>query len=228
MKIQGSVALVTGANRGLGRAFVEGLLARSAGKIYAGARDPGQVKTPGVEAIQLDVTNAEQVAAAGRRLGDVNLLINNAGIFQTGALLDDDAEGSARRQFETNFFGALAVSRALAPALKKNGGGALVNVLSALSWAVLPGTGSYSATKAAALALTHGLRNELKPQGTLVVAVHSGYIDTDMARGVPGPKVSPEDVVRQVLEALEEDREEVLADAVSRAVKSRLSGAVTA
>ena len=222
MKIEGSVALVTGANRGLGRAFAEALLDAGAAKVYAAARDPSAVSLPGARPLKLDITRAEDIALAAGACPDVTLLINNAGVLQPGSFLAAGGEAAARSQLETNFFGTLALSRAFAPVLKANGGGALINVLSVLSWLNLPQVGAYSASKAAAWALTNGLRNELRAQGTLVVAVHAAYIDTDMARQVQGPKTAPGAVVQQVLTAIEAGREEVLADEVTRKVKNGL------
>jgi len=223
MKINGSVALVTGASRGLGRALAEGLLAAGARKVYAAARDPSRVSLPGAVPVRMDITNETEVAAAARDLGDVMLLVNNAGIAQRSPFLRDDATGLAREQLETNFFGTLAVSQHFAPVLKSNGGGALVNILSVLSWINMPVMSGYCASKAATWSLTNGLRNELREQGTLVVGVHAAFIDTDMVRGVDVPKTSPEAVVKQILEALEAGQEEVFADAITRSVKAGLS-----
>jgi NAD(P)-dependent dehydrogenase (short-subunit alcohol dehydrogenase family) len=224
MKIQGSVALVTGANRGLGRAFAEALLAAGA-KVYAGARDPAKVDLSGARPLRLDVTRADDIAAAASLCGDVTLLVNNAGALQPAPFLAPGSESAARALLETNFFGTLALSRAFAPVLEANGGGAIVNVLSVLSWLNLPQAGVYGASKAAAWALTNGLRNELRAQGTLVVAVHAAFIDTDMARHIQAPKTAPGAVVQQVLAALEAEREEVLADEVTRNVKRGLAAA---
>jgi NAD(P)-dependent dehydrogenase (short-subunit alcohol dehydrogenase family) len=222
MKIRNSIALVTGANRGLGKAFVQALLDAGAKKVYAAARDTRSIKIPGVEPLQLDVTNMSDVAAAAKVATDVNLVINNAGIFRPTPLLAvSDADLHA--EMDTNYFGTLAVSRAFAPALARNGGGALVNVLSALSWVNLPGTALYSASKAAAWSLTNALRQDLAAQRTHVVALHVGFMDTDMAKDVDAPKSNPLDVARQVLAALESGETEVLADAVSRRVKEGLS-----
>ncbi|HVH33989.1 MAG TPA: SDR family oxidoreductase [Tahibacter sp.] len=222
MDLTHSVALVTGANRGLGRAFAAALLARGAGKVYAAARDPSTIDLPGVVPVRLDVTNAAEVAAAARSLGDVNLLINNAGIIERSSVLNGDL-AALRREMETNFFGTLAVSQAFAPVLGANGGGALVNVLSVLSWVTVPGTAMYSASKAAAWALTNALRQELAAQNTLVTALHVGYMDTDMAAHVQTPKANPVDVANQVLDAVRDGREEVLADELSRQVKAGLA-----
>ncbi len=223
MKIKDSVALVTGANRGLGLAFTKALLVGGARKVYAAARDPASVKQAGVQPVRLDVTQPEQVEAAARELGDVNLLINNAGIIRGTGFLTPDGLDATRAEFETNFFGPLLTARAFAPILAKNGGGAIINVLSVLSWVSLSTSSSYSASKAAAWSLSNGLRNELRGQGTEVLSLHVGFMDTDMVRDVTGPKVQPDDVVKQVLAALEEGKSEILADDVSRRIKQNLS-----
>jgi len=223
MKVKGSVALVTGANRGLGLAFIKALLDAGASKVYAAARDPSKITIPGVQPVKLDITKPEEVAAAAKACGDVTLLINNAGIIQPKPFLAEASEDAIRANFDTNFFGTLSVSRAFAPVLRANGGGALVNVLSALSWLNMPMAGAYCASKSAAWALTNGIRNELRAQGTLVVGVHAAFIDTDMAKGVQAPKAKPEDVVAQTLKGIEEGREEVLADDISKKVKSELN-----
>jgi len=224
MKISGSVALVTGANRGLGRALARALTERGAGTVYAGARDPGTVTGPGLVPVRLDITDPADVAAAAARCGDVTLLINNAGVFHGGPLLGPATLDEARHEMETNYFGTLALSRTFAPILGANGGGALVNVLSVLSHVSAPGMGSYAASKSAAWSLTNGVRLELAPQGTQVVGVHVGFMDTDMAAGVTQPKARPEDVATQVLDAVEAGRQETFADEVSQRVKAGLSG----
>jgi NAD(P)-dependent dehydrogenase (short-subunit alcohol dehydrogenase family) len=223
MKLKDSVALVTGANRGLGAAFVKALQEAGVRKIYAAARDPATIKIAGVQPLRLDVTNPADIAAAAKIAGDVNLLINNAGIIRDKPLLPARSVAEQREEMETNFFGALEVAQAFAPILKANGGGAIANVLSVLSWVSLPGTALYSASKAAAWSLTNALRQELKPQGTQVVALHVGYMDTDMAANAQGPKSDPLAVAKQVLDAIENGRDEVLADDISRQVKAGLS-----
>jgi len=219
MKIQDSVALVTGANRGLGLTFAKALLAGGARKVYAAARDPASVKLAGVQPIQLDVTKPAEIDDAARHLGDVTLLVNNAGVLRGSGFLASDGVEALRAELDANFFGPLLLSRAFAPILAKNGGGAIVNVLSVLSWVSFPTASTYSASKAAAWSLSNGLRLELGGQGTQVVAVHVGYMDTDMARHVSAPKATPDDVVRQTLAALEAGKPEVLADEASRRVK---------
>ena len=223
MKVENSVALVTGANRGIGLAFTKALLDSGARKVYAAARDPSTLDIPGVEKIRLDVTNARDVAAAAGHATDVTLVINNAGVAQQGGFLAADAEEVARRMFETNFFGMLRVSRAFAPVLGANGGGALLNVLSIASWMNGGVLAAYAASKSAAWSLTNSLRHELAPQGTQVTALHMAFVDTDLARGIDGPKTSPAEIVARALAGLEANLEEVLADQRTRLVKQGLS-----
>ena len=223
MKIQGPVALVTGANRGLGSAFVRALLAGGASKVYAAARDPASITQPGVVPVKLDVTHPEQVAALARELRDLTLLVNNAGIFEPGPLLAPDAIEALRRQIETNAIGPLRLVQAFAPVLAANGGGAIVNMLSVLSWLTLPHvSGAYSASKASAWALSNALRQELKAQRIELLSVHAAFIDTDMARGVPGQKTSPDDIARLAFEALEAGQPEALVDETTRNVHAGL------
>jgi NAD(P)-dependent dehydrogenase (short-subunit alcohol dehydrogenase family) len=224
MKINNSIAFVTGANRGLGLAYAKALLAAGARKVYAGARDPSSVPVlDGLVPIRLDVNNAGDIAAAAAQCGDVDLLINNAGIIGDEPLLGENGVEALHNVLDTNLYGVLAMSRAFAPVLRANGGGALVNMLSALSWASLPGTAAYSVSKAAAWALTNGLRNELRGQGTQVIAVHAGYIDTDMVKDVDSPKSRPEDIAQAVLAGIEAGDAEVLADGTARHVKAGFS-----
>jgi NAD(P)-dependent dehydrogenase (short-subunit alcohol dehydrogenase family) len=223
MKVEGSTALVTGANRGLGLALVGALREAGVAKIYAGVRKPNGAPIEGAEIVQLDVTDPRSVAAASARLGDVDIVINNAGIVSQSPSVADDALERGRSVIETNFFGVWAVSNAFAPILKANGGGAIVNVLSALSWITLDGTTGYSASKAAAWALTNGLRRDLKPDGVQVLAVHVGYMDTDMTAGIAGPKSSPQEIAEKIVQAIRDGKSELLADDVTASVKSGLS-----
>jgi NAD(P)-dependent dehydrogenase (short-subunit alcohol dehydrogenase family) len=220
MKIHNATVLITGANRGLGLAFAREALARGARKVYAGVRDPSKLTLPGVEAIRLDVTRPEDVAAAASRCTDVTLLINNAGIAAFGGFLSADSIESARAHLETNFFGPLRLSQAFAPMLAVHGGGAILNVLSVASWINAP---MYGASKSAAWALTNGLRHELRARGTQVLGMHVGFVDTDLTRGIDLPKSSPELIVRRTLDALEAGAEEVLADERARQLKQGLS-----
>lgn len=223
MKIENSVVLVTGANRGIGLAFAQALLARGARKVYAAARNPATVTLPGVEALQLDVTNPEEIAAAVNKASDVTLVINNAGIAQPGGFLAEDSEAVTRRIFETNVFGVLNVSKAFAPVLKANGGGALLNVLSVASWVNGGELAAYSASKSAAWSLTNALRHELASQKTQVLGLHMTYVDTDLTRGFEVPKSSAEDIVRQALDGLEAGADEVLADVLTQQVRQGLA-----
>jgi len=222
MKIAQATVLVTGANRGIGLAFTRELLARGARKVYAGARNPASVTQPGVEAIRLDVTSPEDVAAAAAHAGDVTLVINNAGIGQFGPFLAPGSEAAARHMFETNFYGVLRMSQAFAPVLKANGGGGLMNVLSVASWVNSGQLAPYAASKSAAWSLTNSLRHELLAQHTQVLALHMSFVDTDMVRAVEGQKTSPEEIVKLALDGLEAGRDEVLADERTRLAKQGL------
>jgi len=188
-------------------------------------RDHSTLDIPGVETIRLDVTNPTDVAHAAAHATDVTLVVNNAGVAQQGGFLAADAEDMARRMFETNFFGMLRVSRAFAPVLAANGGGALLNVLSVVSWMNGGALAAYAASKSAAWSLTNSLRHELAPQGTQVTALHMAFVDTDLARGIDGPKTTPAEIVARALDGLEADLEEVLADERTRLVKQGLSAA---
>ena len=224
MKIENAVVLVTGANRGIGLAFVRELLTRGARKVYAAARDPSSLAPqPGVQALRLDVNNPEDVAAAAALASDVTLVINNAGIAQPGGFMSADSEEVMRRIFETNVFGVLRVSKAFAPVLQANGGGALLNVLSVASWVNGGELAAYSASKSAAWSLTNALRHELAAQKTQVLGLHMAYVDTDLTRGFDVPKTSPVQIVRRALDGLEAGADEVLADELTQHVKLALT-----
>jgi len=223
MKLDNAIVLITGANRGIGLAFAREALARGARKVYAGARDPSTVTLPGVVPLRLDVTSPEQVAAAAQLAGDVTLVINNAGIAQFGGLLAEGAEVSLRHQLETNVFGVLRVSQAFAPVLAANGGGAMLNVASVASWISRPVLATYAATKSATWSLSNGLRHELRAQGTQVLTLQMGFVDTGMTAGIDMPKSTPEQIVAQAFDALEAGAEECLADDITRQVKQGLS-----
>jgi len=223
MQISNTIALVTGANRGLGLAFSRELVRRGAARVYGAARHPDQAAEPGVTPVGLDITDQDQVAAVAARCSDVSLLVNNAGVMKASTFIGAPDLAAARAEMETNYFGTLAMCRAFAPVLAANGGGAIVNMLSVTSFYNNPFNSSYGASKAAGWSLTNGVRLELHHQGTLVVAVHAGFIDTDMAALASGPKDSPEDVVRQALDAVEAGQPEVLADERTRTVKASLS-----
>ncbi|WP_345764806.1 SDR family oxidoreductase [Diaminobutyricibacter sp. McL0608] len=226
MRIQGAVALVTGANRGLGRAFASALLDSGARTVYAGVRDPSSVTDPRLFPVRLDVTDPGQVAAAAAQCGDVGILINNAGAMRASPFIGAPTTDGARNEMEVNYFGMLSLCREFAPVLERNGGGAIVNMLSAASWVTPTATGSYAASKAAAWSLTNGVRVELHSQGTLVIAVHAGFIDTEMAARVHVAKLDPDDVARLTMAAIESGTEEVLADDETRAIKAALPTAL--
>ncbi|MCU6434300.1 SDR family oxidoreductase [Undibacterium sp. Jales W-56] len=223
MKIENAVVLITGANRGIGLAFARALLARGARKVYAAARNPATVTLPGVQALQLDVTKPEEIAAAVKLAADVNIVINNAGIAEPGGFLALGSEAVARRIFETNFFGMLNISKAFAPVLKTNGGGALLNVLSVAAWLNGAELAAYSASKSAAWSLTNALRHELAGQKTQVLGLHMAYVDTDLTRGFDVQKSSAEEIVQRALDGLEAGVDEVLADALTQQVRQGLA-----
>jgi Short-chain dehydrogenases of various substrate specificities len=223
MKIENSVVLVTGANRGIGLAFARELLARGVRKVYAGVRDAAVTLPSGVQALRLDVNDPDDVAAAAALASDVTLVINNAGIAQPGGFLAPDSEEVARRLFETNFFAMLRMSKAFAPILEANGGGALLNVLSVASWVNGGELAAYSASKSAAWSLTNALRNELAAQHTQVLGLHMAYVDTDLTRGLDAPKSTPEEIVRRALDGLESGLDEVLADDLTVQVKQGMT-----
>lgn len=222
MKIAGSVALVTGANRGIGRHFVRQLLERGAAKVYATARRPELVDIPGAEVLRLDITDPDSVAAAAAAAPDVTFLINNAGIATFQNLIAGDLD-KIRLEMDTHFFGTLDVVRAFAPVLAANEGGAILNVLSAMSWLAYDGANAYGAAKAAEWSLTNGVRLELAAQGTLVTGLHLASTDTDMMAGWDIEKNDPADVVRTALDGVEAGRIEIVADDATAAVKAALS-----
>ena len=222
MDIRGSTALVTGANRGLGRAFTEALLQAGAAKVYAGARDPAAVADPRLTPIRLDVTSDRDVAAAVAACGDATLLVNNAGILLNSPILADGAEAALRDEMEVNVFGLLRMARAFAPVLAGNGGGAVVNMLSVASWFTNPFSATYCASKHAALVVSDALRIQLRSQGTQVVGVYAGFIETDMAAHIQGPKTSPAQVAGRALDGVRAGLDHVLADDRAHSVRSQV------
>jgi NAD(P)-dependent dehydrogenase (short-subunit alcohol dehydrogenase family) len=224
MKISDATALVTGANRGLGRALTLELQSRGA-TVYAGARNPDTVDIPGVKTVRLDITDPSEVAAAAGIASDVNLLINNAGSATGARLLDGDLD-SLRLEIDTHLFGTLAVTRAFVPVIEANGGGGILNILSVLSWLSAPGVGGYCAAKSAEWSMTNALRLELADRNIRVAGLHVGYMDTDMAAAVTAPKSDPRDVARVAVDGIEAGEFEILADNLSHQVQASLAGGV--
>lgn len=224
MQIEGTIALVTGANRGIGKAFADALLERGAAKVYAAVRDVATVSDadPRLVPAQLDVTDADQVAAVAQELGDVQLVVNNAGIGHHGTPLSA-ALDTARAELEVNYLGLIATTQAFAPVLAANGGGAFVNVLSVVSWLSSPILSTYSASKSPAWSFTNSARVELKRQGTHVVGVHVGLVDTDLAAGFDVDKIAPAAVAAAALDAVEAGEPEAVVDDLSRQIKAGLS-----
>jgi len=226
MNLTDQTALVTGANRGIGRQFVLELLERGARKVYATARRPEQLDLddPRVVPLRLDLLDHSSVVAAAQTADDVTLLVNNAGIA-TGATLVTGDLAEIRREMDTHFWGTLDVTRTFSPVLAANGGGAIVNVLSALSWFAAPGTGAYAAAKAAAWNMTNSVRLELAPQGTLVQGVLLGAADTEiLAPTYDGPRIDPREVARASLDGVATGSIEVVVDDWTAMVKASLSG----
>jgi NAD(P)-dependent dehydrogenase (short-subunit alcohol dehydrogenase family) len=223
--LKNSIVLVTGANGGLGSEFVRQALARGASRVYATARRPRDGEDTRIVPLALDVTDAASIAAAVSAASDVTVVVNNAGATIPGGILDAPID-EVRALFETNVLGPLEIARAFAPVLARNGGGALIDIHSALSW--LARGGVYSATKAAFWSVTNSLRLALAAQGTQVVGAHLGYTDTPMTKDVTAPKADPVDIVAAIYDGLEAGEHEVLADETSRQVKSALSAPLSA
>ncbi|MEW2503807.1 SDR family oxidoreductase [Amycolatopsis sp. CA-161197] len=228
MTVNGSVAFVTGGNRGLGAQFVRALLDAGASKVYAAARDPRTVTNTGAVPVALDITDHASVVAAAEQAQDVTLLINNAGILTSTGVLDGDLD-AYRLEYETHVLGTLDVTRAFAPALARNGGGAILNVLSVLSWASLPHWAAYCAAKAAEWSVTNSLRVELAGQGTQVSSLHVGYLDTDLIADLTDvEKADPAEVARIALDGVAQGQLEVVADEFTRQIKAGLAQGIEA
>lgn len=215
MDIKGCTALVTGASRGLGRAYVDALYDRGATKVYAGVRDLASIIDRRVTPLRLDVTSSDQIAAAAAACTDVDLLINNAGAMMAKPILDPGADVALSTELETNVMGVLRMANAFAPILARNAGGCMVNMLSVVSWYVYPFNATYCASKHAALAVTNALRVQLRAQATLVVGVYAGFIDTDMAAQVSGDKTPPAEVANRTLDGVQNGSNHVFADEVA-------------
>lgn len=223
MLLTDAVVFITGANRGIGLEFAKAALAGGARKVYAAARNPDAITLEGVVKVRLDVTDPAQVAAIPALYPDVTLLINNAGIARFGGFLAEGSEQNAYDHMETNFFGPLRLTKALAPVLASNGGGAVLNVLSVASFLNGPALATYAASKSAAWALTNGLRQELAAQNTLVSALHMGFVDTDLTTAIDAPKAKPADIVARAYAGLAAQQLEILADELTQQVKAALS-----
>lgn len=226
LKIENVVALVTGANRGIGKAITLALAKGGAKRVYAASREAGSGTpvAPNIEHVLLDVTNDAQINAVAKLCPDVNVLVNNAGVALGKPLIGADSLDAAHRELDVNYFGSLRMARAFAPTLKQNGGGAIVNVLSILGRVSAPSAGSYCASKAAAFSMTQGIRGELASQGTLVIGVMPAFVDTDMVRSVQMPKATPEEVALSILAALRDGTEDVYPGEMAAQVAQGLLG----
>ncbi len=217
MEIRNSIALVTGANRGIGRELVGALLAAGAAKVYAAIRGPNSADPnadPRIVPLQLDVTDRARVQAVSNEAADATLLINNAGVLDFGDILETPIDKLARN-FETNFYGTLNMARAFAPVIEHNGGGAIVNILTLVALASMPGLAVYNASKAAAWSMTQSLRATLAGRNVAVFGVFPGAVDTDMLAGVDMPKTNPAEVARAVVAGLADDCEDIYPDPMS-------------
>ncbi|HWD80023.1 MAG TPA: SDR family oxidoreductase [Kribbella sp.] len=223
--LEGAVVLVTGGQRGIGKAIVDDLLTRGVAKVYATARDPKPSADPRVVPLPLEVTDQASIDALAAAAPDVTVLINNAGASSPATYLDSTID-DVRAVFEANFFGPLQLTRAFVPIIEKNGGGHILNAHSALSWVARGG--AYAATKAALWLQTNAIRLELLGRGIGVTGLHMGYVDTDMTTGVTAPKARPEDIAKAALDGIETGAYEVLADDTARGAKAALSGDLAA
>ncbi|MGZ0150275.1 SDR family oxidoreductase [Kribbella sp. WER1] len=223
--LEGAVVLVTGGQRGIGRAIVDDLLTRGVAKVYATARDPKPSSDPRVVPLPLEVTDQASVDALAAAAPDVTVLINNAGTGAPDTYLDSSVD-DIRAVFEANFFGPLRLTQAFVPIIERNGGGHILNAHSALSW--IARHGAYSATKAALWLQTNAVRLELLNRGIGVTGLHMGYVDTDMATAVTSPKSRPEDIAKAALDGIETGAHEVLADDTARQAKAATALDLTA
>ena len=221
MQINGAVALVTGANRGLGKRISEQLVERGA-NVYGAARRPENVASPGVIPIRMDITDASSVAAAAAATGDVTLLVNNAGMASSASLLTGPID-EVRATMESHFFGTLSVTRAFAPQMMSNAPGAVLNVVSVLSWMHPQMLGAYAAAKTALWAQSDAVREEFAPHGVAVTALHIGFMDTEMIADLDTVKTDPAVIARMALDGVERGEVEVLTDDMTREAKAALS-----
>jgi NAD(P)-dependent dehydrogenase (short-subunit alcohol dehydrogenase family) len=222
MDISNSIAFVTGANRGLGRELASQLLARSA-KVYAGVRNPDALDLPGVVPVRIDLTDPRSIERAAKTADDVNLVINNAGVYTRARFGDGDLD-QIRQEMDVNYLGTLRVIRSFMPVIEANGGGTILTILSVLSWLHSVDFGPYAAAKAAGWAMSGALRDELAPRGIAVSTLHVGFIDTEMVAHVEGlPKNDPVRVAAQALDGIAEGRSEILVDDFTKSVKAGLS-----
>ena len=218
MKIQGSIALVTGSNRGLGSEIVSALIRAGATKVYAAARAGKQIRAldSRIVPLELDITNAPQVAAAAETAGDVTLLINNAGTLTSFNVLSA-SQAELDTDFRTNLFGTLALVKAFIPVLERAAAGAtIVNVLSLSALVSVPSMGGYSASKAASYSVTQSLRAELRHRRIAVLAALAGPVDTDMVRALKLPKANPAEVAAALLAGVERGDEEIFPDPMAQ------------
>ena len=223
--LEGAVVLVTGGQRGIGKAIVDDLLTRGAAKVYATARTPRPSTDPRVVPLPLEVTDQASIDALAAAAPDVTVLINNAGAISPATYLDAPVE-DVRAVFDTNFFGPLQLTKAFVPVIERNGGGHILNAHSALSWVARGG--AYAATKAAFWSQTNAIRLELLDRGIGVTGLHMGYVDTDMVTAVTAPKARPEDIAKQALDGIESGAYEVLADDTARGAKAATALDLTA
>lgn len=224
MDLKNATVFVTGGNRGLGLGFVKEAVARGAAKVYAGMRTIGDFAEPGVTAVTLDVTDAKSVETAAAACSDVDILINNAGIAAVlENALDGDFDKTSRHLFETNYYGLARTTQAFAPGLRRRRKAAIINVLSNASWLPVPRLTAYAATKAAAWSYTNHARLYFNEFNIQVLALHVGYVDTDLTKRLDVPKTSVADVVSRTFDALVAGQNEVFADEGTRALKATLS-----
>jgi NAD(P)-dependent dehydrogenase (short-subunit alcohol dehydrogenase family) len=223
MNLNGTTALVTGANRGIGSALVAALLDRGVARVYAAARNVAALETAvqldpkRVIRVSLDVSNREQISSLRDGVPDLRLLINNAGVLDFGSALDVPLE-AVDRNLAVNFYGPLLMARALAPVIEKEGGGAIVNLVTIVAFASMPALAGYNASKAAAWSLTQSLRASLASRGIAVHGVFPGPVDTDMAASIPLQKTSPRDVANAILDGVASGKEDIFPDPMSKSV----------